>query len=61
MRQAAGGALRKVWFVWRGVDKPLEPHLLRDERQQVRLFARRRDAEKAARRCDGSVVAQWQP
>lgn len=51
--------MHKLWFVWRGADKPLEERLLRDERQQVQLFARKRDAERAAKECDGRVVAQW--
>lgn len=50
--------MRKLWFVWRGVDKPAAERLLR-ERGQVRLFPRKRDAEKAAREGGGKVVAQW--
>lgn len=53
--------MKKVWFIWRGTDKPEAERLLRDERQQLRLFTRKRDAEKVARECDGRVVAQWQP
>ena len=51
--------VRKVWFVWLGVDKPEDERLLRDERKQLKLFPRKRDAEKAARECAGRVVAQW--
>lgn len=48
--------MRKVWFVWRGVDKPEDERLLRDERKLVKLFPRKRDAQKAARECDGRVL-----
>ena len=51
--------MRKVWFVWRGMGKNLEDRLLR-ERGQVKIFLRKHNAEKAARECDGRVVAQWQ-
>ena len=51
--------MKKVWFVWRGVDKPEDERLLKDKKQ-VALFPRKRDAEKAARKCGGRVVAQWQ-
>ena len=50
--------MRKFWFVWRGVDKPMDERLLQHKGKTV-LFPRKRDAKQAAKECGGRVVAQW--